>query len=357
MLTDYLYTYYALFIMLGGIWILTTHDVFLDRRMIRCLRIATLLLLLLTVSDSFEKYCAGLDHVTIWRFLFSSLSYTIRPAILLLIVFMVYRRVRLVFIIPALLNMIFAFSWIFTDAVFCFDENNIFVRGPLGYTVYVISVFYLLVLLVLSFKFISEDSYEESQILFFIASAAVGATLFGIWMSDTEEVVNYTFGADILLYYLYTYFRFTKRDALTGLYNRQTYYSEIRRRGQSVLGVVSIDMNNLKWLNDTYGHDAGDRGLIVLSECIKDVLVWGDKAYRIGGDEFVIFCKSASSDLKVLSDKIRKNVVQRGYSCALGYTKEGSLSQMLKEADRLMYEDKARMKEQMKVKGITPVRE
>jgi diguanylate cyclase (GGDEF)-like protein len=357
MLTDYLFTYYALFIMLGGILILTFYDVFLDRRMIRCLRIATFLILALSLSDTLEKYYAEFDHVTVWRYIFSSLSYTIRPTIMVLIIFMVHRTIRFVVILPAVINMFFAFSWLFTDVVFYFDKKNVFVRGPLAYTAYVISAIYLLYLLILSIKFVSEDSYEESQILFFIALAAIGAALFGIWLPDTETVVNYTFGADVLLYYLYTYFQFTKRDALTGLYNRQTYYNGIRRYEQDVLGVISIDMNNLKWLNDTYGHDAGDQGLVALSECIKNELSFGDKAYRIGGDEFVIFCRNSSGDIEQISAKIRSSVTQKGYSCALGCTSEGSISQMIKEADRLMYEDKARIKKQMKLDGRMPVRD
>ena len=46
--------------------------------------------------------------------------------------------------------------------------------------------------------------------------------------------------------------------------------------------LASIDMNELKWLNDTYGHDAGDKGICAVAECIKNALTKGDNASSEG---------------------------------------------------------------------------
>ena len=93
-----------------------------------------------------------------------------------------------------------------------------------------------------------------------------------------------------MLYYLYTYSQYTKRDALTGLLNRQSYYSHIEKNGETIGAVISIDMNELKWLNDNYGHEAGDKGLATVSKCFKTNVSRRDKVYRIGGDEFMVLC-------------------------------------------------------------------
>ncbi|WP_460122995.1 GGDEF domain-containing protein [Pseudomonas sp. S2_C03] len=95
--------------------------------------------------------------------------------------------------------------------------------------------------------------------------------------------------------------RLAARDPLTALYNRRA----LEVRAPRLLADVSnrrpgalllIDIDNFKLVNDLYGHTAGDRLLISLSEMIRSVLPEGALAARLGGDEFVILLRDASSE-------------------------------------------------------------
>lgn len=83
-------------------------------------------------------------------------------------------------------------------------------------------------------------------------------------------------------------------DALTGLMNRRALDRDLRREaGRAArygrrFGLVVIDMDGLKAVNDTQGHQAGDEALRKLADAIHESLRSGDAAYRVGGDEFVV---------------------------------------------------------------------
>ena len=85
------------------------------------------------------------------------------------------------------------------------------------------------------------------------------------------------------------------RDGLTGLYNRRAFgellvaaiANEDRRPGGS-LGLVILDLDHFKKLNDTYGHPAGDAALRSLARLLDQHLRKGDQAARYGGEEFVV---------------------------------------------------------------------
>ncbi|VVP67898.1 hypothetical protein PS918_00648 [Pseudomonas fluorescens] len=105
--------------------------------------------------------------------------------------------------------------------------------------------------------------------------------------------------------------RLAERDPLTTLYNRRA----LEVRAPRLLGDVSsarpgalllIDIDNFKLVNDLYGHTAGDRLLVALSEMIRSVLPDGALAARLGGDEFVILLKQASrAQIVALGSELR----------------------------------------------------
>ncbi|MCR4780323.1 MAG: GGDEF domain-containing protein [Ruminiclostridium sp.] len=346
MLTDLFIKNYVLLIMIGGMFMLTFFDVFLQKGMLIKLRVTLLMLFTLTVFDYLELVFSKLPaswYVIFMRTMCSAICYSMRPLIVMMMIFLVYRKARRLIAIPALLNVICAFSAFFTDISYHFDENNNFRRGPLGYTPYVVSVLYLLGFFVLSFIALVKHSSEESVIGMFLAVAASIAALFAFYQH--EEVVNGTYAAEILLYYLYVYGQFTKRDTLTGLYNRQSFYSDLNNHRFAVAGIISIDMNELKWMNDTLGHEAGDTALKAVSEAFRQSVPSNERIYRIGGDEFIVICRhSSEGEIERLVEKMRSAVAESGCSCAFGMSCGKSADEMIKEADARMYEDKANIK-------------
>lgn len=135
-------------------------------------------------------------------------------------------------------------------------------------------------------------------------------------------------------------------DMLTGLKNRNEYmrrYNELRERKPDTLGVVFIDINGLKQLNDTYGHERGDAIIQGTAKCLSKHA--GGNAFRIGGDEFVILWERMEEDQFHAKIKELKAEFQstREYSISMGAVwKEGDIDieDQIRQADTSMYEAK-----------------
>ena len=134
-------------------------------------------------------------------------------------------------------------------------------------------------------------------------------------------------------------------DLLTGLNNRNEYmrkFNELKEKKPYTLGVVFFDLNGLKQLNDTYGHERGDAVIKKTAEYIKKHA--REYAYRIGGDEFVIIWENMDETTFLA----RVNAIKADFdaddecSVAIGKVwKEGfDIDQLVKMADAYMYKEK-----------------
>ena len=141
----------------------------------------------------------------------------------------------------------------------------------------------------------------------------------------------------------------SSRDPLTNLYDRRTYYEDIARFKHQIKGVIQIDVNGLKHLNDTYGHDAGDNALLTVSRILEKNLGNAEMcAYHLSGDEFLIIMYQGKNEvLERTVENIRAEVSETEYSVAVGYyfvNKNENITYevALKKAEELMYSDKER---------------
>lgn len=145
-----------------------------------------------------------------------------------------------------------------------------------------------------------------------------------------------------------------KHDVLTKLKNRTYYVDElnrVERKGPFPVTVIMIDLNNLKEANDTEGHAAGDELLRRAGEVLNQAAGKGCTAMRIGGDEFAILMPGSNDENRSqLLASIRKLTALNNqfYSgpaleMAIGWAvcqKGDRIEETVREADRLMYEDK-----------------
>lgn len=146
------------------------------------------------------------------------------------------------------------------------------------------------------------------------------------------------------------------RDDLTGCMNRNfmnNWYKKYRDSEIYPLTVIMVDCNDLKKVNDSLGHDAGDQYIINSINCLKYGLPKDSHIIRVGGDEFVVLipnfttteCEKYVSMVKNACDKINVSLAL-GYAIASnGYEK---ISSIIKKADENMYIDKNNYKKSMK---------
>lgn len=131
-------------------------------------------------------------------------------------------------------------------------------------------------------------------------------------------------------------------DPVTKLKNRKALKNSYHEINLSRKCIVFIDMNKLKYINDTYGHMHGDRALAHFSRCLVDF--FGDKhLYRVGGDEFVVIIPKKTyyaSNLKILPFYIDNKEIE--LTCSMGLIKcsryhDKSFLELVKCADAAMY--------------------
>lgn len=135
-------------------------------------------------------------------------------------------------------------------------------------------------------------------------------------------------------------------DALTGLYNRNKFIEDCEtmpKEDKSKLGVLYMDLNGLKKINDLDGHDKGDEALKFMAEAL--VKAFGlERSYRVGGDEFVAICRKMSGeDFLMRVNQLRGILDEIEYSSAIGYhysNEECDVEELVRAADEKMYHDK-----------------
>jgi diguanylate cyclase (GGDEF)-like protein len=147
-------------------------------------------------------------------------------------------------------------------------------------------------------------------------------------------------------------------DALTGLPNRR-YFDEYvgllarRRRAEDRVGVLMIDIDWFKKLNDTFGHGVGDHVLREVAQAIAGAVREGDVPARFGGEEFAVLLRNPGPDVAVeVGERVRRAVsgldlrrmgvpgVSVSVGVAVAESQEMALEVVIDEADRALYRAK-----------------
>jgi diguanylate cyclase (GGDEF)-like protein len=146
------------------------------------------------------------------------------------------------------------------------------------------------------------------------------------------------------------YRKLANTDSITGLANRTAFNRDIDElKKEEEYSIVSIDLNELKTVNDTKGHQAGDRYIINAARILNKCFGKDGTCYRIGGDEFCVIMKGSEEDAQKCIGRLEEITAKRkgryiesvsiscGAESAAGHE---NIETVVKEADSKMYEIK-----------------
>jgi len=146
-------------------------------------------------------------------------------------------------------------------------------------------------------------------------------------------------------------------DPMTGIYNRRGFYQKydelksLRQGGKATL--ISVDLDDLKIINDTYGHTEGDFAIKTLGEALRELVGSNGIYARFGGDEFVALIFDSEFDDNItehLYEKISECLIRRkeeenkpyNIKCSIGavqteWNEKADMEQLINSSDRLLY--------------------
>ena len=157
-----------------------------------------------------------------------------------------------------------------------------------------------------------------------------------------------------------TIMNYANRDYLTGLYNRRYFFKEINEYVEDIkesgekFAIAMIDIDHFKNVNDTYGHDVGDKVIVTLADILRSSTSPKDVVARFGGEEFCIVLKninrySAQDILARIHSEVENYSFQVdkeqfiSFTISIGavlFNEDETLEEAINEADMMLYKAK-----------------
>lgn len=332
-------------ILLFSIWLHSQHSA--KDKGLRYFWLTVISCLLLVVQDQLEQYTSLNPDLLFWRTLLSVVGYVLRSVAcvgLLFVVIRPNRRQRLLWLLPCTINLLVCSTAFFTDLAFSYDSNYKFYRGPLGYIAFIVPIFYLCVIMLQTFRRYVDRRKKTDRLILFLCvifcllSALLDSTRGGVRLHEAM------IGSSIFFYlFLRTYD--IRRDSLTSVLTRQSLYNDCDIMQKDIRAAASLDMNGLKVLNNQKGLEAGDDALKKIGGCLQAAAGTNTRAYRIGGDEFVLLFFSGDEQLvRKTLESIHTAVEKAGLSISSGYAlreENEDPESLIRRADLKMFEQKA----------------
>lgn len=214
----------------------------------------------------------------------------------------------------------------------------------------IVSVFLFLSSILLTYLVLEQDNrFDEIQKFIFICGiqeiiGVIMASAIHWWViKPIIETIHHTR-------------HISEHDGMTGLFNRLKFKKRTDEYNKcDSIGVIFIDVNELKKANDLYGHEAGDELLCSISKSIKSLQFKNLDSYRFGGDEFVIVLINSTEEQvkekqKEFLDKVEKislklSPIKASVACGIAFSSAPiDIEYLIKRADNNMYRHKKNQK-------------
>lgn len=270
-----------------------------------------------------------------------------------------------------ILNVVILFNTLiqlvsfFTGWMTIVDEKHYYHHGPL-YNIYIGEYVIVLLLVIILFLNYGKNFRKQNRLSIYLVMVFM---LVGIIMQEglgkdvRTAYLAMTIGATLMFIHSTEYSQQKKddelleqriqikTDALTGLLSRYAYNNALDKYTTDMpesLVAFSIDINGLKRVNDTLGHEAGDELICGAAACIKNVFDEVGSCYRTGGDEFIVLASMSKKEaVKCVQDieKLTKNwtgSLVDSLALSVGYAvleehKDCNCSELIQVADKQMY--------------------
>ncbi|MBP3856265.1 MAG: GGDEF domain-containing protein [Ruminiclostridium sp.] len=321
---------------------------------------SVILLLCLIVIDNIDYYAydilAGIESADTFHRFIAMLGYDIRIILMASLIAISAKRIFagkhsiLLTYLPALINVVILLPCLFTDIFFYYNPDGTIGRGPLAYEPHFLSAVYMMFLFAVGVSCRRRAKYTEMGFLILSGTLTIAGFL-AEFLFSLRGILIGVVALDITFYYLYLHIEHFRFDALTGILNRDAFIADVSKYGGRgiISHVLSIDLNDLKKLNDTYGHNEGDKALRAIAFALNKKCLPGSFVYRVGGDEFAAICINRRNDeAENMIAEMYAEVEKAGYSCAIGcseWDNNKTFTEIYKEADDKMYSRKREMKQ------------
>lgn len=322
------------------------------------------IVLFLSVVVLLERYAQAYG-MPILGTIFTSLGYIFRPILLYIFVLLANmdqkrsKKFYLICSIPLLFNIvIYILPWFFgvpgiSTVVFSYQMNDNgtaqFVRGGfLNFFSHAICVIYLVALVYVStIRF--NGKHRRDGIVLILCVAIIISTVVAEVVTGRNDLLNIICEICAMINYIFIMSVNSSKDPLTNLYDRRTYNEDVSRFKSKINGIIQIDMNELKFVNDNFGHEAGDQALHFLAKVFEESVDQSIMVpYRLSGDEFIILMfQGTDVQLEKTVSEIEAKIKESNYTIAIGYyfinkaQENISFEEAMKKAEDLMYKDKS----------------
>lgn len=285
-----------------------------------------------------------------------------------------WNRIKWIFYIIFLINLILCTASIFVPIMFDISNNFEYIRTDL-------SVFYfmcliidiVLIVYISNHTIIQNNKKYDIYLISIIILLIIGVTIRELIIDSNSDWLCLAF-----CYYIFSMYiinGYNSVDSLTSLLNRKSYDNRINLVCYDT-AIIMFDANNFKEINDTYGHQSGDLALSIIGKTIYDTFYKYGFCHRYGGDEFIVVIKrgmlnkltmnnsykSSKAAINELVNRFHKSLEKESktypilkYGVSVGYgiyypkNDDGSnnlVEDAIKEADKMMYENKNKNKKE-----------
>lgn len=243
-----------------------------------------------------------------------------------------------------------------TGWVFTVTDQNVYQRGPFFIAQGLITYVYLFAATTLTFIFRRRILPSEQPLLYVFGLLPIVGGLFQVFIYGVLSIWS-SVAFTLVIGYVFLQERMMKIDFLSQAITRESFIRYMTRelmRGATIRrGIVFIDMDHLKAINDKYGHAEGDQAIITLVRVIKENMQSNEMVVRMGGDEFLLVLNAVhKTHLKDRMDaimdafghfnakKIKPYTLSFSYGADVFFSDKDELEAFIRRLDHQMYQAK-----------------